>query len=115
MADEQDIPLTEEDEADLAESLAEQEQRDRLLRILAAFDGKETAITDAGRENMRTMNRLARVTAIRHVRTDKTFRHNISYYQADGIEEQIMIGARRAGNGVWRLVAALAPAATPEP
>lgn len=114
MADEQDIPLTEEDEADLAESLAERELHARVLRILAAFDGKEAAITDAGRENMRTVNRLARATAIRHLRTDKTFRHNISYYQADGIEEQIMIGARRAGNGVWTLVAALAPAAPPQ-
>jgi hypothetical protein len=110
MDEEQDIPLTEEDEADLAESLAEHELHDKVRSILAAFDGKETAITDAGRENTRTVNRLARVTAIRHVHTDKTFRHNISYYQADGIDEQIMIGARRAGNGIWTLVAALAPA-----
>ncbi len=77
--------------------------------ILAAFHGKTTAITDAGRENMRAVNRLSRVVPLRHVATDRAFRHNISRYHSDALDEDILIGARREGNGVWSLVAELTP------
>ena len=99
----------EEDEADLAEAFAEQEIRARVLRVLAAFHGKQTEITNAGRENTRTVNRLAKILPLRHAKTDKTFRHNISRYHADALEEDILIGARREGEGVWTLVAELTP------
>jgi hypothetical protein len=83
--------------------------RARVLEILTGFHGKTTEITDAGRENMRTVNKLQRVVALRHIKTDKTFRHNISRYHVNQLEEDILIGARREGNGVWSLVAELAP------
>jgi|GEM_PF-2326757 len=98
----------EEDEADLAEALAERDIRTRVARVLAAFHGKQTEITNAGRENTRTVNRLAKIVTIRHLKTDKTFRHNISRYHAEALEEDILIGARREGEGVWTLVAELA-------
>jgi hypothetical protein len=85
--------------------------RARVEAILAEFHGKVTAITDAGRENMRTVNRLSRVIALRHVGTDKTFRHNIARYHSDALTEDILIGARREGQGNWSLVAELAPRA----
>lgn len=85
------------------------ETRAQVLRILAAFHGTHTAITEAGRENMRTVNRLARVIALRHVATEKTFRQNLSRYRTDALDQDILIGARREGNGVWVLVAELAP------
>jgi hypothetical protein len=85
------------------------EVRVKVQTILAAFHGKTTAITDAGRDNMRTVNRLGRVIAMRHIETDKAFRHNISRYHTDALDEDILIGARREGNGVWSLVAELAP------
>jgi hypothetical protein len=109
MADEHEVSLPEDDEADLQEALAEQEVRARVEKILTAFHGKQTAITDAGRENMRTVNRLAKIIPLRHLKTDKTFRHNISRYQSDSLDQDILIGARREGNGVWSLVAELAP------
>lgn len=112
MADEEQQPNHTNDDARQADAPSWDTLHQKVLAILAAFDGKETAITDAGRENTRTINRLARLAAVRHLRTDKTFRHNISYYQVDGLDEQIMIGARRAGNGIWTLVAALAPPAS---
>jgi hypothetical protein len=83
--------------------------RTKVRAILASFHGKTTTITNAGRDNMRTVNRLGRVVALRHVATDKTFRHNITRYHTDALEEDILIGARREGSGVWSLVAELAP------
>ena len=110
MADEDNSPVgDEEDEADLAEALVEQDARTRVARVLATFHGKHTEITNAGRENTRTVNRLGKIVALRHVKTDKTFRHNISRYHADALDEDILIGARREGDGVWTLVAELAP------
>ena len=109
MADESDIPLQEEDEADLEIAQAEAEIRARVEKILASLNGKSTEITAAGRENMRTVNRLAKVIALRHVKTDKTFRHNISRYHTDALDQDILIGARREGSGVWTLVAELVP------
>jgi hypothetical protein len=78
---------------------------DRLSAVLAQFDGRETDITDAGRDNMRTVNRLSRICALRRVGGETTFRHNVSYYQVEGQTRQIVIGAERAGGGIWRLVA----------
>ncbi len=83
--------------------------RERVQAILAEFQGKTTAITDAGRENMRTVNRLGRVVALRHMGTDKTFRHNVARYRCDALAEDILIGARREGQGAWSLVAELVP------
>jgi hypothetical protein len=82
--------------------------QERVQRILATFHGKRTTITEAGRENMRTVNRLARLLALRHVATEKTFRQNVSRYRTDALDQDILIGARREGNGVWVLVAELA-------
>jgi hypothetical protein len=78
---------------------------DRLSAILAEFDGQQTSITDAGRDNMRTVNRLTRICALRRVGGETTFKHNVSFYQVDGQGRQIVIGAERAGGGLWRLVA----------
>lgn len=89
----------------------DQVTRAKVMEILAAFDGKVTEITEAGRENMRTVNRLNRVIVIRHIALDKTFRHNISRYRSDALDEDILIGARREGNGGWSLVAELVPRA----
>jgi len=83
--------------------------RERVQAILAEFQGKTTVITDAGRENMRTVNRLGRVVALRHMGTDKTFRHNVARYRSDALAEDILIGARREGQGAWSLVAELVP------
>ncbi|GAC1396638.1 MAG: hypothetical protein NVSMB65_15790 [Chloroflexota bacterium] len=83
--------------------------RARVGAILAEFHGKTTAITDAGRENMRTVNKLGRVVALRHMGVDKTFRHNIARYRSDALDEDILIGARREGQGTWSLVAELTP------
>jgi len=60
---------------------------DTLARIdeaLAAFDGQETSIMAAGRENTKTV---------------------VSRYSVEGSERDILIGAARAGGGVWRLIA----------
>lgn len=83
--------------------------RARVATILASFHGKQVPITEAGKENMRTVNRLARLLTMRVVGIDKTFRHNISRYHVGELEEDILIGARREGNGLWSLVAELAP------
>jgi hypothetical protein len=85
--------------------------RARVQAILADFHGKTTEITAAGRENMRTVNRLSRVIRLRHAGTDKTFRHNIARYHSDELDEDILIGARREGQGAWSLVAELVPRA----
>ncbi|HEY8286114.1 MAG TPA: hypothetical protein VIJ28_17155 [Chloroflexota bacterium] len=86
--------------------------RERVLVILAAFHGKTTAITEAGKDNMRTVNRLTRLAPLRHLGNDRTFRHNLARYQMDGLDEEVLIGARREGNGVWSLVAELVPPST---
>ena len=83
--------------------------RARVQAILAEFHGKTVAITDAGRENMRTVNRLSRLVPLRHGGNDKTFRHNIARYHSDALDEDILIGARREGQGAWSLVAELTP------
>lgn len=107
MAGDGDIPLEEEDEADLEVALTD--TRARVQRVLSAFHGRATEITDAGRENMRTVNRLSRVVPLRYVKSDRAFRHNISRYRSDALDEDILIGARREGQGVWTLVAELTP------
>ena len=83
--------------------------RARVAALLADFHGKSTTIAEAGRENTRTVNRLARIVALRHAGSEKTFRHNISRYRTDALDEDILIGARREGNGVWSLVAEIVP------
>ena len=80
-----------------------------VMRILGATHGKTTSITEAGRENMRTVNRLSRVVALRHIANDKSFRENLTRYRSDALAEDIVIGARREGQGVWSLVAELVP------
>jgi hypothetical protein len=45
------------------------ELRGQVEALLAAYHGKTTAITDAGRENTRTVNRLSRLVSLRHART----------------------------------------------
>ena len=83
--------------------------RERVLAVLAAYHGKTTTITEAGKENMRTVNKVGRLTPLRHVSTDKSFRHNITRYEMTRLAEDVLIGARREGNGVWSLVAEAAP------
>jgi 4-aminobutyrate aminotransferase-like enzyme len=83
--------------------------RERVLAVLASYHGKTTAITEAGKENMRTVNKVSRLTPLRHVSTDKSFRHNITRYEMTALAEDVLIGARREGNGVWSLVAEPAP------
>ncbi|MGH2344564.1 MAG: hypothetical protein ACRDG4_05020 [Chloroflexota bacterium] len=83
--------------------------RERVLAVLAAFHGKTTTITEAGKENMRTVNKIGRLTPLRHVATDRSFRHNITRYEMTALGEDVLIGARREGNGVWSLVAEPAP------
>jgi len=81
---------------------------DTLARIdeaLAAFDGQETSIMAAGRENTKTVNRLARFIALKRVGGEQTFQRNVSRYSVEGSERDILIGAARAGGGVWRLIA----------
>ena len=82
--------------------------RDTLARIdaiLREFDGKETDITSAGRENIRTVNRVARIAALRRVGGETSFRRNVSRYRVDGAADDLLIGAERAGGGVWTLIA----------
>ncbi len=57
--------------------------RARVAEILAAYHGKETAITEAGKENMRTVNRLGRLVRMRHAGTERTFRQNVSRYHGE--------------------------------
>ncbi len=87
--------------------------RAAVARILTAAHGRTSSITECGRENMRTVNRLSRIIALRHVANDKTFRHNLARYRSEALEEDIVIGARREGNGVWSLVAELVPRQEP--
>lgn len=77
----------------------------RIDAVLAGFDGQETAIAAAGRENIKTVNRLARFVAIRRVGGETTFKHNVARYRVDGLERELAIGAERAGGGTWRLIA----------
>jgi hypothetical protein len=86
--------------------------RDRVLTVLAAYHGKTTTITEAGKENMRTVNKVSRLTPLRHIGTDKSFRHNITRYELTALGEDVLIGARREGNGVWSLIAEPAPPRT---
>jgi hypothetical protein len=95
------------------ESAAPDDVRAAVTRILGAAHGKTTSITESGRENMRTVNRLSRVLALRYVANDRTFRHNLTRYRSDALAEDIVIGARREGQGVWSLVAELAPRRDP--
>lgn len=81
------------------------EALERIDAILTSFDGQETEISAAGRENVRTVNRLARVAALRRVSGETTFRHNIARYHIEGAPRELLIGAERAGGGVWRLIA----------
>lgn len=77
----------------------------RIDDILADFDGRETDITAAGRENVRTVNRITRLAPLRRVSGETTFRHNVARYHVEGSERELLVGAERAGGGVWRLVA----------
>src|SRR5256885_12377046 len=77
----------------------------RIDAVLADFDGKETDISSAGRENTRTVNRLARLAPLRRVSGETTFRRNVSRYHVEGAPRDLLIGAERAGGGVWRLLA----------
>ena len=77
----------------------------RIDAVLADFDRKETDIAAAGRENTRTVNRLARIGPLRRVSGETTFRHNVSRYHVEGAPRDLLIGAERAGGGVWRLIA----------
>ena len=80
------------------------ETRQRIDAILALFDGQETAITAAGRENTRAVNRITRLVPLRRVGGETTFRRNIARYHVEGAEHELIIGAERAGGGVWRLI-----------
>ncbi len=81
------------------------ETQARVDEALAAFDGQETSIMAAGRENTKTVNRLARFALLKRIGGEKTFQRNISRYSVEGAERDILIGAERAGGGVWRLIA----------
>jgi hypothetical protein len=77
----------------------------RVDEVLVAFDGQETSISAAGRENTKTVNRVARFVALKRVGGEKTFQRNVSRYSVDGSGRDLLIGAERAGGGVWRLIA----------
>ena len=77
----------------------------RIDEVLGDFDGKETDISAAGRENTRTVNRLGRIAPLRRVSGETTFRRNVSCYHVEGSPRDLLIGAERAGGGVWRLIA----------
>lgn len=79
--------------------------RQRIDEILAAFDGRETEITAAGRENTKTVNRLARLCTLKRVGGETTFKRNVTRYYLEGAEHDLLVGAERAGGGVWRLIA----------
>ena len=84
----------------------------RIDVILATFDGRETEIAAAGRENVKTVNRLARLCALKRAGGETTFKHNLTRYHIEGAERELLIGAERAGGGVWRLVARWAESGT---
>lgn len=75
--------------------------------ILAAFEGRETTIEAAGRENTRTVNRLARIAPLRRIDGQTTFQRTVARYRIGPDRESVtvVIGAERAGAGVWRLIA----------
>ena len=81
------------------------ETQARIDETLATYDGQETSIMAAGRENTKTVNRLARFVALKRVGGEKTFQRNVSRYSVEGAERDILVGAERAGGGVWRLIA----------
>lgn len=81
------------------------ETRARISLILAEFDGREVAIADAGRENTKTANRVARLARLNLSGGEKTFRRNVAVYKVGDSGETLEIGAERAGGGVWRLIA----------
>jgi hypothetical protein len=83
--------------------------RSAVVSILVAAHGKTTSITESGRENMRTVNKLSRILALHYVANDRTFHHNLTRYRSDALTEDIVVGARREGHGVWSLVAELVP------
>ena len=55
----------------------------RIDEVLAGFDGKETDISAAGRENTRTVNRVARIAPLRRLSGETTFRRNVSRYHVE--------------------------------
>src|SRR5438105_9039027 len=77
----------------------------RIDEVLAAFDGQETDISSAGRENTRTVNRVARIAPLRRLSGETTFRRNVSRYHVEGPPRDLLIGAERAGGGGWRPIA----------
>ncbi len=81
------------------------ETRERIDTILGQFDGKETDITAAGRENTKTVNRVAKLAALKRVGGETTFRRNVTRYSVEGAERPLLVGAERAGGGAWRLIA----------
>ncbi len=83
----------------------DEETRARISIILAEFDGRDVAIGDAGRENTKTVNRVARLVRLNLSGGEKTFRRNVAVYKVADSLETLEIGAERAGGGVWRLIA----------
>ncbi len=81
------------------------ETLERIDKILADFDGRETEITAAGRENTKTVNRITRYAALKRVGGETTFRRNVARYTVTGTPRELLIGAERAGGGAWRLIA----------
>ncbi len=81
------------------------ETRERIDTILGQFDGKETDITAAGRENTKTVNRVAKLAALKRIGGETTFRHNVTRYSVEGAGQPLLVGAERAGGGAWRLIA----------
>lgn len=79
--------------------------RARIDTILAEFEGQETDIASAGRENTRTVNRVTRLAALKRAGDEKTFRRNVTRYSVAGTNDRLLIGAERAGGGTWRLIA----------
>jgi len=81
------------------------ETRERIDTILGQFDGKETDITAAGRENTKTVNRVAKFALLKRIGGETTFRRNVTRYSVEGAEQPLLVGAERAGGGAWRLIA----------
>jgi len=81
------------------------ETRERIDTILGQFDGKETDITAAGRENTKTVNRVAKFATLKRVGGETTFRRNVTRYSVEGAAHPLLVGAERAGGGAWRLIA----------
>lgn len=83
----------------------DEETARKIDAILAQFDGRETEIAAAGRENTKTVNRVARLAALKRSGGETTFKRNVTRYSVEGTERALLVGAERAGGGVWRLVA----------